>query len=214
FPTDPDYRWELARNHHNLGKLLSHRRKHQDAETAYRQALGNWEKLAADFPTLPEYRKMLAQSHETLGIALVLQGKHSEAAASLRQAVDIYEKLAAGFPTVLEYRRRLATSRNSLGGVLDEWGKRAEAIAEFRQSLDIMEKLAKDFLNDSRFELDFGGYYCNFGCLVRDSGQPEASLDWFQKAIAKLEPVVAREERLVTAREFLRNSHWGRAPAL
>ncbi len=214
FPAEPDYRWELARNYANLGILLSRRRKHQDAEAAQRRALGNWEKLAADFPTVPEYRKVVAQAYENLGVQLALQGKHSDAAAALRQAVDIYEKLAAGSPTVVEYRRLLATSRNSLGGVLYEWGKHAEAKPEYRQSLDIMEKLAIDFPNDSRFEVEFGGCYCNFGNLVRDSGQPEAALGWFQKAIARLEPVLAKESRLVQARQFLRNSHWGRAQAL
>src|SRR5262249_54843138 len=93
-------------------------------------------------------------------------------------------------------------------------GKHAEAEPEYRQSLDIMEKLAAEFPGDSRFEVDFGGCYCNLGNVVRDSGQPEAALGWFQKAIARLEPVLAKESRLVEARQFLRNSHWGKAQAL
>jgi serine/threonine protein kinase/Flp pilus assembly protein TadD len=214
FPAEPDCRWELARNYQNLGVLQSNRSKHRDAEAAYRQALDISEKLAAEFPTVPDYRKVVAQGSQNLGIALVLQGKHSDADAALRQAVDLYDKLAAGFPTVVEYRRMLATSRNSLGGVLHEWGKDAQAISEHRQALAILEKPATELPNDPRFEVDIAACYCNLGNAVQDSGQPETSLEWYQKAIARLEPVLAKEPRLVQARQFLRNSHWGRAEAL
>ena len=41
------------------------------------------------------------------------------------------------------------------------------------------------------------------GCvLVRESGDREAALAWFDKAIKRLEPVVAGEKRLVEARLF------------
>src|SRR5262249_40610589 len=58
-----------------------------------------------------------------------------------------------------------------------------------------------------------GGGYCNFGNLFRDS-QPKTALGWYQKAIATLQPVVDKEPRLVDARKFLCNSHFGRAVAL
>src|SRR5262249_27309549 len=56
--------------------------------------------------------------------------------------------------------------------------------------------------------------YCNFGHLVRDGGNPAGSLAWYRQAIETLAPWVDREPRLANARQFLRNSHWGRADAL
>src|SRR5439155_909917 len=49
---------------------------------------------------------------------------------------------------------------------------------------------------------------------VRDRGEPAAALDWYAKAIATLEPAHQADPRLVTARQFLRNCHSGRAEAL
>ena len=45
-------------------------------------------------------------------------------------------------------------------------------------------------------------------------GRTADAPDWYARAIATLEPDVAQETRLVKARMFLRNSHWGRADTL
>ena len=93
-------------------------------------------------------------------------------------------------------------------------GERAEAASGNREAIRLLEQLADDFPNVPEYGLGLGGAYCNFGILMHESGQPEAALSWFQKAIARLEAVLAREPRLVQAREFLCNSHSGRAHAL
>src|SRR5262249_53214413 len=58
------------------------------------------------------------------------------------------------------------------------------------------------------------GSSVNFGHLLQEQGQAEASLAWFARAIALLEPLVQQEPRPVTERLFLRNAHWARAQAL
>ena len=58
-----------------------------------------------------------------------------------------------------------------------------------------------------------GACYCNLGNWVRDSDKPGDSLEWFQKAIGILQPVHEAEPRDRTAKEFMRNSYWGRAVA-
>jgi tetratricopeptide (TPR) repeat protein len=54
----------------------------------------------------------------------------------------------------------------------------------------------------------------NLGRMIRREGHLEAAVEWLHRAIAKLEPVVAQEPRLVDARRTLRDSHWDRALAL
>ena len=63
------------------------------------------------------------------------------------------------------------------------------------------------------YRVSLGGSYCNFGNLVRNSGQPGESLQWFEKAIRTLSAVYEKDRRLVTAKQFLRNSHENRAMA-
>jgi tetratricopeptide (TPR) repeat protein len=77
----------------------------------------------------------------------------------------------------------------------------------------ILEKLVAEFPAVPQYRVDLGGGYCNFGILVRNSGQPGESLEWLEKAIRTLTAVYEQDRRSVAAREFLRNSHWGRAMA-
>src|SRR5262249_25761785 len=55
---------------------------------------------------------------------------------------------------------------------------------------------------------------CNLGHLIKNSGQAEKSLEWYQKAITTLEPLEAMKPPVALARLFLFNSHHGRAVAL
>jgi serine/threonine protein kinase/tetratricopeptide (TPR) repeat protein len=214
FPTVPEYRLELARSQNSLGVLLGQEGRRGEAEAAFRQAVGIQAKLAADFPTVPAHRQDLAKSFGNLGILLAGSGKLREAEQAFHQALAINAKFAADLPNVPAYRQGLALSQFNLGELLADLGKRGEAKAAYCEAMRIHEKLAADFPAVPEYAVDLGGGYCNFGILIRNSGQPEPALGWFQKAIARLEPLVAQEPRLVTARQFLRNSHGGRAQAL
>jgi tetratricopeptide (TPR) repeat protein len=108
----------------------------------------------------------------------------------------------------------LAQSHNNLGNALASLGNQPQAEAAHRQAVASYERLVGEFPAVPAYAVNLGGSYCNFGHFARDGGQPETALDWFKKAIATLEPVVSKEPRLTDARDFLRNSHWGRALAL
>jgi len=212
-PASPGYREHLAQSQLNLGTLLDDRRKHEEAEALFREAIANWEKLAKDFPTVPEYRAGVVKSLNNLGNALRAQSEYVDAEVVVRQAVDIQEKLAAEFRKVPAYRRDLFAVQSTLGNVLLQLGKRPEAEEAYRQAVVTAEGLAREFADVRQHAVDLGGAYGNFGNVLRNGGQPEVALDWYRKAIATLEPVVTKESRLVVARQFLCNSHLGRASA-
>jgi serine/threonine protein kinase len=214
FPTAPDYRVYLARHHNNLGVLLADLGKLAEAEAAHCAALAIKERLVADFPAVPQHRLELASSQNNLGIVLSKLGKRAEAEAAYRAALGIQERLAADFPAMPEYRERLAGMHNNLGSVLKNLGKVAEAEAAYRAAIAIRERLVADFPTAPDYAMNLSGSYANFGNLLRDNGQAQASLDWYAKSITTLEPGLHSEQHLVKARQFLRNSHWGRATAL
>jgi tetratricopeptide (TPR) repeat protein len=213
FPTAPDHRRDLALSHNNLGNLLRDLGKRTEAEQHYKKALAIQDRVAADFPTVPDYRRELAGSHNNLGNLLKDLGKRTEAEQQYKRALLIHEKLAAEFPTVLDYRSDLAGSHNNLGLQLASLGKRTKAEQQLKKALAIREKLADDFPTVPAYRVDLGGSYCNFGHFVLNGGKPADSLAWFQKAIDTLRPVHEQQPRDVTARLFLRNSHWARAGA-
>ena len=186
----------------------------RQAEKQYRKGLAIWEKLAADFPAVPAYRSDLAWSHKNLGILLGGLGQRAAAEEQYPpRALAIEEKLAADFPAVPAYRSDLAWSHNSLGNLLGGLGQGAAAEEQYRKSLAMQEKLAAEFPAVPAYQVDLGGSYCNFGELIRNGGDPAASLKWFGQAIDCLQAVLDKEPRDVTAKQFLRNSHWGRAKA-
>jgi serine/threonine protein kinase/tetratricopeptide (TPR) repeat protein len=213
FPATPDYRQELARSHYNLGILLAESGNRAEAEEQHRQALAVQEKLAADFPAVPSCRQELAHSHNALGILLTGLEKRAEAEVRYRRALAVQEKLAADFPAVPDYRQELAGSYNNLAILLADLGNRAEAEEQYRRALAIQEKLTADFPAVPIYQIGLGGGYCNYGNLVRSGGRANESLVWYGKAIAALVPIHRAEPRDVTATEFLRNSHLGRATA-
>jgi serine/threonine protein kinase/Flp pilus assembly protein TadD len=214
-PAVPDYRHHLAGSHHDLGILLKNLGKHVEAEAEYRQALVLSQQLTADFPTVPAYRVFLAKHHQSLGNLLLDLGKRAEAEAEYRQGLTLQKQLATDFPTAPDHRQVLARSYMNLGILLRQLGKPAEAEAEYRQALALQKQLAADFPTAPGYQIDLGGSYCNLGNLVQeDNNRPAEALPWYEQAIEVLAPLVKREPRLVTARQFLRNSHWGRAEVL
>jgi serine/threonine protein kinase/tetratricopeptide (TPR) repeat protein len=214
FPTVPKYRSDLAANYRMLGQLLNALKKREVAEEASRQAVTISEQLATDYPDVPEYHRDLAGHLNNLGIFLAESGKSQEAKAIYRQALNIKERIAADFPSVPEYRRDLARSHNNLGALLDNLGKPGEAETAYRRAISIDEKLVADFPTVPAYRVSLAGSFCNFGIWSRQKNQSEAALDCFQKAIMLLEPVVAQDQRQVTARQFLRNSHCAKAELL
>ena len=210
-PAVTAYRKDLARSHSNLGNLLADCGRASEAEKQHRIALAVQENLAADFPTAPEYRQELGQSHNSLGFLLAGLGKATDAEEHYRNALAIEEKLAAEFPSVPAYRLDLALSHNSLGSLLGRLGQWLEAEEQYRKALAIQEKLAAQFRAIPEYQVELGGSYCNFGSLVRDRARTSESLDWFDKAIRALTAVYEQDHRLVLAKRYLRNSHFGRA---
>ncbi len=205
-PAAREYRTAVARSHVNLALLLAGQGQRAAAEAEDRAALPLLERLAAEYPGLPEYRRNLATAHSNLGLVLADLGKRAEAEAEHRAALAGLERLAARDPAAAEYRADLARTHRFLGVLLAGQGRPADAAAEFRAAAAGYERLAAE-------HPDVAEYAVNLGAHALDRGDPAAALDWFAGAVAALEPVHRADPQPGKARQFLRNSHWGRARA-
>jgi serine/threonine protein kinase/tetratricopeptide (TPR) repeat protein len=213
-PSDPDLRYDVGVIHHSLGVLLMATNRPSEAESTWRRAVSIQEPLSKDFPQNSTYLASLALSHNSLGILLTEQGRLVEARTAYREALAIQHGLSKDFPDVPAYRQDLARSYANLGNLLQKLGKRAEAETALHRSVTIREELVRDYRNVTEYAVDLGGSYCNFGNLLGRRGQAEAALDWYVRAISTLKPVLDKDARLVTAREFLGNSYRGQALTL
>jgi tetratricopeptide (TPR) repeat protein len=157
---------------------------------------------------------VLAASHTHLGILLEDLGKPDQAETEHRAALAIREKLVVDSPAVPIYRHDLATSHQNLGAVLRQVGKPDQSETQYRAAIAIRQKLATDGTPDSKNALELGGTLCNLGNLVKDFGRPNEALAWYDQAVTILAALVQKEPNHVMARQFLCNSHWGRASSL
>jgi serine/threonine protein kinase/tetratricopeptide (TPR) repeat protein len=211
FPAEAGYRESLAGGHTNLGKLLYDQNRCAESETSYRAAATIYEKLASDFPTVPEYREDIARTQNGIGILLVETQRYAAAEPAFRAALSVQQQLVADYPGVPLYRRDLARTHNGLGVLYKRQGKFADAQSAYRAAASVQEKLVTDYPTDIEYAIDLASGYGNVGSALSDAGDHAGALAWHTKAVERMTPIVTRDPRLVSARETLRNGHWGRA---
>jgi WD40 repeat protein len=212
-PVSGEARQERAVDSLNLGALLQSSGYLTEAAAAYRQALVQYERLGEDFPDVPAYQQELGRCQFRLGMALKASRQRAEAEAAFQNALAVQEKLVARFPTEPRHRQAVGQTYNELGILEFESNRPAEAEDAYRRSLAIREKLAAEFPKATAFAVDLGGTCCNLGhVLFQGEKQPEASLEWYGRAIGVLEPLAEGVPQ--TARRFLLNSIEGRVRAL
>jgi tetratricopeptide (TPR) repeat protein len=179
FPTVPEYRRALARNHYNLGIRLTAVGQQHAAQAAYRRALELQEKLVADFPTVPEYRHELAQSYTNLGNVLTAVGQQHAAQAAYRRALELQEKLVADFPTVPVYHRDLAGSCVNFGALLTQQGQPEPSLSWFARAIALLEPLLRQEPRLVRERLFLrNAHHARAQALDKLSRYTEAVQDW------------------------------------
>jgi tetratricopeptide (TPR) repeat protein len=211
FPAEAGYRESLAAGHTNIGKLLYDQGRAAESETSYRAAATIYEKLASDFPTVPEYREDIARTQNGIGILFVETQRYAAAEPAFRVALSVQQRLVADYPAVPLYRRDLARTHNGLGVLFKRQRKFAEAQSAYRAAASVQEKLVADYPTVVEYAIDLASGYGNVGSALSDAGDLTGALAWHTKAVECMAPIVARDPRLVQARDTLRNGHWGQA---
>src|SRR5262249_18697849 len=127
----------LVRSHIELGCLLETSARTQDAEAAFRQALGLQEKLEAEYGCKPGYRREVARSHLEAALQLRFANRHAETEKLYRWALEYFVKLAGESPNLQEARLDLAVTYFSLADYY-RWAPSRQKDAEkaFRQALE------------------------------------------------------------------------------
>jgi serine/threonine-protein kinase len=210
-PDEADDRHNLAQSRNRLGLLHASVGKRDEAEADYAAALAIWRRLTTEHPADPDYANCLGWCYTNTGLLLGDRGKPAEAEAAYRSSIAVRERLAAEYPNMRDNRHGLAMSYNNLGLLLANGGRRIDAAGAYQTSLTIREKLITEYPAIPDYIKDLGGTFCNLGYLNLAANLPGSALGWHTQAIDRLAPLVAAEPHFVAARQYLRNSHWGRA---
>jgi len=171
FPTQPEFRLDLALSHNALGTLLTPTRM-REAEAAYAEGLATLKQLAADFPNRPEFRQALAGFHNNLGNLFHETGRPKEAEDAHAEALAIRKQLFADSPNGPNIRRALAMSHNNLGWLFQTTKRLPEAEAAFRDAVALQKQHVAES-NRPEFRLELAKYLFGLGNVLRDTARPK-----------------------------------------
>jgi tetratricopeptide (TPR) repeat protein len=190
-PQVPNHRVELGHCLWQLGEILSWEKQHDKAEEATRDALGLFERLAAEYPKEPFYRQEVGYSQRGLGDILQAAGQKDRARESYKKAILAYGSLVTEAPANSFYRQELGLAYIRLGRSLrdsqrpqkaEEAGNQESAEA-FRQGLTIFSKAIK-------LDPKLAPAWNDRGRAHSELGQLHQALADFDKAI-ELDPKLA-----------------------
>jgi tetratricopeptide (TPR) repeat protein len=146
FPTEPQYRWELAQACRWQGLVWPNRKAPQRAEAAqaFRRAAALAEELAAQSRSNRDYRVHAGTCRFNAGGVLAALGRTSEAESEYLEGLKLWRQLEAEFPKDRWYRHELAFNLDSLGWLWEGVHQPEKAEPFFRQALAYHEKLVAE----------------------------------------------------------------------
>jgi tetratricopeptide (TPR) repeat protein len=214
FPKVAAYQKIVAGARHNWAQLLERTGKRAKALELFEQALSEELQALKLDPHDEQARVFLQDHHRALGGLLTRLGRRSDAKDQFLQGLAVGEK-AATLPNYdRERRNQLTLSHAHLGRLLSELGHWKEADSECRQALKLCGELAADAPASQEYAIWRAVCDTAAADLLRDQGQPKDALAVYARASTTLEALLAKQPRLVDARDALRDAHAGRARAL
>jgi tetratricopeptide (TPR) repeat protein len=207
--TRAQYNWAItlalrARQHQQGGRRT-------EAEAAATQARDILAALARNHPLATRHQEGLASSHSLLARIYHQTDRLSQAEKAYQQAAALSEPLLRTEPTRTVNHEFLITTLTSLGELYQATRRFEQAEEVFQKARDLQEQLTQDYPERLRYAVDLGRIYALLAAAVRDQGQWEASLDWSNQARQTLQAVRRRAPDHASAREYLAQTHAGRA---
>jgi tetratricopeptide (TPR) repeat protein/tRNA A-37 threonylcarbamoyl transferase component Bud32 len=145
WPTYPDARWMLAVNHCSAALALEKLGKPEEALTAFRVAVAEFEKLAEQDPKEVNYRENAAWRSYYVGRLARAAGQNGKAARAWRRTVELWEHLASEFPLQAAYVRSQVPVTFALGQLHMANKNYAAAQEAYRKTLALNDRLVTQF---------------------------------------------------------------------
>jgi serine/threonine protein kinase len=141
-----EYRSLLARTQMNLGQVNTIRGRHDEAETALKEAVRLYGLLARSRPDAgPEDWQSLARSQALLGRAYTYKEKFrfGEDEEIMQQALQTFERLAHDHPDVREFGYDLARCTLELAKTAEKSGRLDVALARYDKAISILDEAVR-----------------------------------------------------------------------
>jgi serine/threonine protein kinase/Flp pilus assembly protein TadD len=192
-----------------LGAVLAARGQPDAAESAYRRAIAELERLADRFPDVPIYRGNLARTSAQLAALLDRAGRADEAAPFRRAARDLLERIEVEVVDDRELLVNLAAASRALvdAGDLEaaeHYARKAAVLADKLAAEDAAEPGDRQQLARNRIQL---------GIVLQKGRRLREAVEQFRQALAIYEKLSKRfpEESAYRYRQAGASNSLGRA---
>lgn len=178
---DPALRADLATTYGKIGSLQAEIGNWEQAESAQRQAVSLFQRLADASHDLG-HRRQAAVCQSNLALAVARSGQPAEALSLYNDAIERQSRLLSEAADQLECQSELALSLNNLGLLHGEVGETDEAAAAFRRAIQLQEFVQAQRPNSVESLRTLAASYNNLGGLFVDADAPQAA-DWYRRAL-------------------------------
>ena len=148
----------------------------QDAEAAYRTAIGILEPLDAGLDAGDLGRMPLADTLDNLGNLYSDEQRYADAERVRRRAMDIRRAMVHAHPRDLGVRSAMATGLGNLGDTLSRFGKYAEAEALVLEAMVLREAIIAEHPDRPDQRISLAKTLSSLAILCRESGRHEEAI--------------------------------------
>jgi serine/threonine protein kinase/tetratricopeptide (TPR) repeat protein len=207
FPSQPEYRRDLAVSLNSQALLWMYFGKLHEAEQALCRAVDLQEKLAAESSPSPQDQHQLAVTRNNLALLYGRSNRPQDAEQNWGLALAVQEKLVADYPEVTRYRLGLANSYKNLAGLLYFSGRYSEAQRTFERAIALQERLAADFPGVIDYRLNLAQSCHQLANVLRDTEQYKEAEPALRKAVTLFERLALELPGNSQCQEGLAKSH-------
>jgi serine/threonine-protein kinase len=213
-PEELKYRLEAANCLTRIGWLNSQARQFAAAEAAYKESLEAREKLVEIRPQEARYRRSVGTAHAAVGSFYSKVRRWQEAEGEFKVALDVLRKVAAADSKNADSQSAVASADNDLADLYLRLARFDDAQASLQEARAIWARLVQGEAKTPQYPVLRAWTHIHEGrmALLRDK-LPEAA-EWFDKAIAILEPVRKGNTQNALVLPALGFAYWGKANVL
>jgi tetratricopeptide (TPR) repeat protein len=205
---DPAGRQSRAEGAFRVGRIRQLLGETADAEAAYSEALGLWQKLAKNLPERPDFGHNAASCYHNLGVLRRDAGRWKDAESAFDAALWILRKLKDAFPDRIEFAQQLAEIHADLGILLAENTSRLkEAAGHYDEALAVLKPLAKAHPQRPELRGRLAFAHNVRGNLRRVTGRPDLAEADYRAALAIRKRLVSDFPEQVEYRQHLALAH-------
>ena len=212
---DPDFQRELAKAYVKLSEIQGVTSgsgdlgEHASARTSLSKGIGLLEQLVSANPSNADDQRLLAQSYSSLSYLT----PPAESEAHANRSFEIYRHLRAKNPNKEQSEYDYAGALWDRANQVRTKGDAGAAIKHFREAAEIYETLYRNTGNN-RYRRGASLTYKNVGSVYRVTGDAEAALASYEKALEYDKQIAADSPENVQAILGLSFSHRGIGEAL